>query len=53
MQLFVDDGVPDRGHRTNLMEPSWAVTGISVGDHKQYTKMLCLTYARGYVENTK
>ena len=43
--LFIDDGVPSRGHRNNIMSTSFKVTGNNFGDHKNYRKMTTLNYA--------
>ena len=43
--LFIDDGVPSRGHRNNIMSSSFKVTGNNHGDHKNYRKMTTLNYA--------
>lgn len=50
MQLYVDDGVPGRGHRTNLMNPNFLVTGLACYSHKQYKDMCTLTYANKYTD---
>ena len=33
LALATDDGVPSRGHRTNLFNPAFAKVGIFTGDH--------------------
>ena len=48
MQLFVDDGVADRGHRTNLLNEGIYVTGNYSGPHSAYGSMSCMTYATSY-----
>ncbi len=46
IQLLVDDGVPDRGHRDNLFRAEFKTIGVANGYHKQYNVMsshtLCL-----------
>ncbi len=50
IQLLVDDGVPDRGHRDNLLDPNWGVAGIACGAHRIYRQMCVMDYAVDYVE---
>lgn len=36
LQLIIDDGVPSRGHRTNLLTPDFNIIGASVVEHPQW-----------------
>lgn len=58
LQMLIDDGVSDRGHRLNLMEPKWGVTGIAIGEHAKtakhdFKKMLCINYAGAFEDNNE
>jgi len=49
-QLYVDDGVPSRGHRTNIINPALTRVGIAYCNHSKMKNMLAITYAGGYEE---
>lgn len=44
-QLFIDDGVPGRGHRKNLLKKKLNYTGVGCGPHKHYRYMCVAIYA--------
>jgi uncharacterized protein YkwD len=48
VQFLVDDGVPSRGHRTNIMNKSFTQTGLSVQTHPQFRYVCVIDYANGY-----
>jgi uncharacterized protein YkwD len=48
IQLLIDDGVPDRGHRKTLLKPDYNVAGVACGDHPVLGNVCVMTYAGKY-----
>jgi len=36
VQLYIDDGVANRGHRVNILKPEFKLTGMAVCSHRDY-----------------
>ena len=51
VDLLIDDGVPDRGHRINIMNRAFTQTGAAFGTHPQYRTSSTIKYADGYISN--
>lgn len=50
IQLVIDDGVPDRGHRKAMFNPKFRVAGASIGKHKEYGTMTVVDLADAFTE---
>nr|WP_306533746.1 CAP domain-containing protein [Geobacter sp.] len=50
MQLIVDDGMPDRGHRKNIFTPDFRVAGIACGPHPVFETSCVIDFAGWFSE---
>ena len=48
IQLIVDDGVKDRGHRTNIFNPNYRIAGVACAPHPKFRHICVLTYGGGF-----
>jgi hypothetical protein len=48
-QLIIDDGVPGRGHRRTLFDPTLSHAGVSCGAHPNYGAMCVIDFAGAMV----
>jgi uncharacterized protein YkwD len=46
--LLIDDGVPSRGHRRNLLNGTFKFVGVSIGPHPVYGHMCVIDFAGSY-----
>lgn len=47
--LLIDDGVKSRGHRTIILSPRFAYTGIAFWTHPEYKFVCVITYSDNFV----
>ena len=50
IQLIVDDGVPDRGHRKNIFSTVFHTAGVACGPHPEYGNMCVIDFADQFKE---
>ena len=51
--LLVDDGVPSRGHRANILSADARFAGVGCGRHAEYGTMCVIDFAGGYRERER
>ena len=47
INLIIDDGVQNRGHRKNQFDPTFAKAGVSCGSHPRYETMCVIDFSSG------
>lgn len=47
---IVDAGIRGKGHRVNLFNPAYHVTGVATGMHARYRTMCVMEYAGDFIE---
>jgi hypothetical protein len=51
--LLIDDGVPDRGHRRNIYEPSARFVGVACGLHPRYGGMCVIVQTGVFIAKSR
>lgn len=51
--LLIDDGVRDRGHRKNFLNPDFRMVGVATGSHPNYGLMSVMDLAGGFKTTEK
>jgi len=50
MSLMIDDGIKNRGHRKNIMNPDYKIVGVGIDSHPRWQVSYVINYANGFVE---
>jgi len=53
ISLLIDDGVPSRGHRNSIFNPSFQCVGVSFGNHKEYEYSCVIDFATKFIDYVK
>ena len=51
VDLLIDDGIPSRGHRSNIMDSDFTQAGVAYGTHPRYETSCVIDFANGYKSN--
>lgn len=51
LQLLIDDGVADRGHRAVMLDRAYGAAGAACGPHARYRQMCVIDFAARYEES--
>ncbi|EGR33777.1 scp-like extracellular, putative [Ichthyophthirius multifiliis] len=51
LTLLIDDGVPNRGHRNNILAQQYQKIGIASASHIEYQVCLVINYATEYTQH--
>jgi uncharacterized protein YkwD len=51
IQMLIDDGMPSRQQRINIMKADFSQAGVSFGSHPEYQTVCVAILADGYVSN--
>jgi uncharacterized protein YkwD len=51
IQMLIDDGMPSRQQRTNLLNAEFSQAGVSFGSHPEYKSVCVVNLASGYQSN--
>lgn len=49
--LLIDDGIKNRGHRLNFLNPDLRFIGVAEGKHPVYNRMIVMDFAGAFTEN--
>ncbi|MCF6331780.1 MAG: CAP domain-containing protein [Draconibacterium sp.] len=49
--LLIDDGIRDRGHRKNFLNPDYKTIGVATGSHPGYKSMWVMDFAGLFTED--
>lgn len=53
IQLLIDDGIRNRGHRKNILEPKYTHAGVACGGHLKYSNMCTIDFYGLYKKKKK